>query len=317
MLEVRLFGKGEVNYNSKSMAGSPSHCPFMLLSYLMLNRVHPQNREHISANFWPEASARTARKRLRNAIWRLRLDLHEIGVELNGLFIITNEYVSFVQTSDVSIDVELFENSIISYRGIPGSQLTSDQASQLEAAAALYTGDLLEGVYKDWCISERERLRLLDLDALYKLMSFHRYHDNFEKGLAYGRQILQLDPTRENVHCQMMMLYWLAGDRNSAMAQYHLCCQILRDELGLEPLKSTRLLYERFLHDQFDKEQIRNIDLSEDTEATRESHHVSSEHILQELHRLQVIIDGAWKKSRLLEQLIEESLTKPETQPLK
>jgi DNA-binding SARP family transcriptional activator len=315
MLELKLFGKGEVTCNQQSMAGSPSHLPFMLLSYLILNRVAPQNREHIATYFWPDLPPQTARKCLRNAIWRLRLGFREIGANLEDFFHTDDEYVTFIRSSECSIDIELFESAINSCRDIPGIQLLTSQVSQLETAVALYTGDLLEGVFEDWCLSERERLRLLALNALFKLMQYHGQAGNFEKGLAYGQQILHFDNTRENVHRQMMRLFWLAGDRDAAVAQYHRCCQILRNELGIKPMKQTSLLYERLLHNQSVKKPL----MAKSTrkgENQNEPSPTSLEQILQELHRLQVMIDGAKNKSRRLEKLIEDTFQNSETHSL-
>jgi DNA-binding SARP family transcriptional activator len=312
MLEVKLFGKGEVTCNNQSMSGSPSHLPFMLLSYLILNRVSPQNREHIAAYFWPDLPPQTARKCLRNAIWRLRLGFREVGANFDDFFDTDDEYVTFIRSSEWSIDIEIFENAINSCRDIPGNQLLASHISQLESAVALYTGDLLEGVFEDWCLSERERLRLLALNALFKLMQYHGQAGNFEKGLAYGQQILHFDNTRENVHRQMMRLFWLAGDRNAAIAQYQRCCQILRDELGVKPMKQTSLLYEKLVHNQ-PSEQPRAIIKQAGNPQSPGDASPALEKILQELRRLQVMIDGAKSKSRRLEQLIENTFHNSET----
>ena len=52
--------------------------------------------------------------------------------------------------------------------------LKSEQVAELEAAVKLYTGDLLEGLYTDWCLLERERFRLLYPDGLPISAGEHR-----------------------------------------------------------------------------------------------------------------------------------------------
>jgi DNA-binding SARP family transcriptional activator len=54
------------------------------------------------------------------------------------------------------------------------------------------------------------------------------------------------------VHRQMMRLHWRSGDRHEALAQYKRCAQILREEMGIEPVARTRLLYNRMVHGEFD-----------------------------------------------------------------
>ena len=54
-----------------------------------------------------------------------------------------------------------------------GQELTVDQVSILEKAVELYRGDLLEGIYEGWCSYERERLRLVFLNMLIRLVDHH------------------------------------------------------------------------------------------------------------------------------------------------
>jgi DNA-binding SARP family transcriptional activator len=70
MLEVKLFGTGEVNYLSKKITVPLHQLPGQLFCYLLLNRNHPQNREHLAAVFWPEASIKDSKKALRNNLWK-------------------------------------------------------------------------------------------------------------------------------------------------------------------------------------------------------------------------------------------------------
>jgi DNA-binding SARP family transcriptional activator len=48
-----------------------------------------------------------------------------------------------------------------------------------------------------------------------------------------------------------MRLYWLAGDPGAALAQYKRCQQILRDELGVEPMAATTRLYAQMAQNQY------------------------------------------------------------------
>jgi tetratricopeptide (TPR) repeat protein len=88
---------------------------------------------------------------------------------------------------------------------------------------------------------------LLHLDVLKKLMVFRGLHGNYERALAYGQQILRQDATREGVHRYLMWLYWQAGDRGAALAQYKRCAQILQEELGVAPMTQTMQLYQAIM----------------------------------------------------------------------
>jgi hypothetical protein len=149
------------------------------------------------------------------------------------------------------LDVEVFEAAVASCQAASGYQLDAAQAALLAEAVELYTGDLLEGSYGEWCLYERERLSLLHLATLTKLATYYEQVGNWSRGLHSGNCILARDNTRERVHLQMMRLYWQAGDRDAALAQYKRCNQILRDELGVAPMRETTLVYQQMAHNQY------------------------------------------------------------------
>lgn len=251
MLQIHLFGAGRVQAGNRTLAGFPHQQAYWLLSYLLLNRQHPQARERLAAAFWGDLPGLTARKSLRNALWRLRQGLLNIGVDPDTVLAVDDDAVAFIGAGIGWLDVAEFEAGVAAVRDVAGEALTPDQAVALEEAAALYTGDLLDGIYEDWCLNERERLSLLHLSALQKLMAYHGAHGNCEHGLRYGERILARDLTREGVHRQMMRLYWLAGDRNAALAQYKRCAQVLREEMDAAPMDETTRLFELMVSNRY------------------------------------------------------------------
>jgi DNA-binding SARP family transcriptional activator len=142
------------------------------------------------------------------------------------------------------VDVVSFELAYAAAKETPGRRLTTGQAESLQQAVALYTSDLLEGWYQEWCLLERERLQQLYLMALDKLVAYSEVHGAFEAGLGYGAQILHYDRTREYTHCQLMRLYYLAGDRTGALRQYERCVAALKEEMDIEPAPETVELYQ-------------------------------------------------------------------------
>ena len=103
-------------------------------------------------------------------------------------------------------------------------------------------GDLLEGFYDDWALRERERLRMLYLDCLGTLLRRHSETGALEPALRCGRQILALDPLREDIHREVIRLHVRNGHRALALQQYESCRAALEEELGVEPMEETRAL---------------------------------------------------------------------------
>jgi DNA-binding SARP family transcriptional activator len=251
MLKVKLFGAGWAALDDQPVANFPSQQAHLLLCYLLLNARYPHLRDKLASLFWGEFSTQASRKYLRNALWKLRQLFDAAQVSLDDYLLISDESVAFIRTSAYWLDVEAFETAVEACRDVPGQDLPPAQAAALGEAVELVAGDLLQGVDQDWCIYERERLSLIHLGALGKLMAFHEAQGSFEQGLAYGERILRCDNTREKVHLQMMRLYWQAGDRSAALAQYKRCAQILREELGIAPLQETTSVYQQMIHNQY------------------------------------------------------------------
>jgi DNA-binding SARP family transcriptional activator len=247
MLKVKLFGSGQATYFDRPVPGFPNQRSSLLLCYLMLNKQAPLHRERLAAVFWEDYPSHTARKYCRNALWRLRTQLQSTGAVPDDYLLVSDESLAFINMSPHWLDVEVFEQIITETQSLSGSELSYEQAARLETSVDLYSGDLLENVYEDWCLYDRERLRLLNLTQLNKLMTFHAAQQAYERSLQFGERILSLDNTRENIHRQMIWLFWQMGDRSSALAQYKRCAQILREELNLQPMEATRQLYQSVL----------------------------------------------------------------------
>jgi DNA-binding SARP family transcriptional activator len=266
MLKIKLFGTGQAYLDGYEYAPFPSNQAHLLLCYLLLNSKYPHLRDQLASVFWGEYSTRASRKYLRNGLWKLRQMFEEAQANLDDYLFVSDESITFIRTSSYWLDVEVFEDTLEDYQDVPGQEIRPEQAHQLGTAVELYSGNLLEGADYDWCIYERERLNLLYLEALSKLMVYHAANGTYERGLAYGERILVQDPTREKVHLHMMRLYWLSGNRSAALAQYKRCVQILREELGIAPLHETTLVYQQMIHNQYTP-QLRRAGVENDSKA--------------------------------------------------
>lgn len=310
VLDIRLFGTGQARYCGDPLAHFPTLQCHLLLCYLLLNRRYPHHRDQLAAVFWGDCTSSIARKHLRNALWRLTCALRSGGADAGEYVLLRDDTVCFSSSSSYSLDVEAFETTINRYQSLPGERLTADQAAHLEEGDGLYVGDLLEGVYDDWCLYDRERLKLLHLDTLHKLMDFHESNGTYERGLACGQSILVCDPARETVHRSMMRLHWLLGDRCSALAQYKRCVQVLREELGIAPTEQTQLLHKRMVRNQFDPvnhgvdPHVPHLDKM----AAADSIGPLAENALQKLRRLQAVTQETGTELQHIEHLIEQAL---------
>lgn len=312
MLQMNLFGSGRAQIQNHPLAGFPNQQGYHLLCYLILNRNQPHNRERLAAVFWSEHSTSISRKYLRDALWRLRQSFQAAGARADDYLAVTDTTVSFVTASQYWLDVEVFERTIAECEDVPGYALSADQCARLERAVDLYAGELLEGIYQDWCVHDRERYNLMYFGALSRLMVYHEANGTHERGLTFGERILARDSTREKVQRQMMRLHWLSGSRSAALAQYKQCMQALREVLNVPPMAETTLLYEQMLHNEFNPGGTATRTASAFPPANDESMQRGIDQGLRQIQRLQRMVDETNAELRRLEELIRTTFKKPD-----
>jgi non-specific serine/threonine protein kinase len=74
-----------------------------------------------------------------------------------------------------------------------------------------------------------------------------------ETAITYARQLLDIEPWREEAHRELMRLLALSGQRSAALMQYEMCRRVLDEELAVEPAPATVTLYEQIRQNQLGK----------------------------------------------------------------
>jgi DNA-binding SARP family transcriptional activator len=252
MSELRVFLLGGVRV---VLGRTPSEVGLArsgetLLAYLMLARNRRHSRDTLCSMFWPDLPHERARGALSTTLWRLRRVLESSAPRGTYLCSSPTGEVGFNSTADYWLDVEVLESHVgVALRGRGrGRDLEDDAARRLEAVLRLYTGDLLEGLYDDWVVLERQRIRLLFIDGLGQLLDYHDGRGALDQAMVCGQRILQLEPLSEEIHRRMMELYAASGRRPLAVRQYETCCKVLARELGISPMEETVAVYRRLVH---------------------------------------------------------------------
>jgi DNA-binding SARP family transcriptional activator len=245
MIRIRLFGRFELRRSDGLRRDIEVQKLQELFSYLLLNAGRTHRRETLADTLWGESSGIQARKYLRQALWQLQDALEGAAEPADSAILICDpEWVGIAPEAGVQVDVIDFLGACAGSENVSGLQLSEGQARELRAAADLYTGDLLESCYGDWCLFERERLQNMYLALLQKLMAYCEAQGACEPGIEYGMRVLRIDRAREQAHRALMRLYYLAGDRTAALRQYNRCAGALREELDVAPGAQTVALYE-------------------------------------------------------------------------
>ena len=283
ILQVGLFGGVRATHTNWVTEIQLTRENQGLLAYLLLQRHRVHSREILADMFWGEHSQQKARGSLNTALWKLKKALEPEGIPA-GTYLRNSHVgeVGFNKDSRYWLDVEVFEHGINQILNHPFEAAEEQDLAELNKVLGLYKGDLLEGLYSDWALRERERLRALYLRSLIYLLQFYDFHRAYEKAIGYGQRILDLDPLREEIHREMIRLYWENGQRAMAVRQYEICRVTLDQELGIAPMEDTQRLYSQIL-----------TGLTRSNSAVMSSKQTGIEHALQQIREASQNIDLA------------------------
>ena len=237
MPDLRLFllGPLEILHGHQQVAKPPTLKAQSLLAYLALHRQRPQLRDHMADLFWGDRPERRARRSLTTALWHIRRCLPSEELLLSDA-----HSAQIDPKPDIWLDVAEFEPLV-----------TGSELSMMQDGVALYRGDFMEGFYDDWVLNERYRLETLFCEALARLMTGLEIRGDHRCALNMASRLLKHDPLREDAHRLVMRACCHLGQRNAALEQYHLCQEIVQQELGIQPMAETTELYEAILAGHF------------------------------------------------------------------
>ena len=249
-LHVCLFGKLEVRMCGSELTGSLPGKAQELLAYLLLHRrSHP--REKLATLLWQHGSSHRTKAYLRKALWQLRDALESKTENAPSVVRADDDWIQIHPEAPLWADVAAFEAAFDAVRDCPASEMPPEDVRALQEAETLYSGDLLENWYEEWCLMERERLRDMFLRMLGRLARCCEHNGAYDTGIQYGLRLLRIDPARERGHRQLMRLRARAGNRVAALRQYERCAEVLDRELGVAPAAATRRLRDQIEADTF------------------------------------------------------------------
>jgi DNA-binding SARP family transcriptional activator len=246
---IYCLGSLRVLNSTQFVTNWPSRKAQLVFKYLLLHRQTLVHKETIMEVFWPEADVEAARRNLHQAIYNLRLTLKSIDDGLNLIEFEQGGY-RINPTLNVWIDYAIFEQHYAAAQQQEHAGLTDHAIAEYALAEEMYMDHLFaEDLYEDWMRSQREYLRQLYLSAATRLTEYHFQKKDFSSAISIAQRVLQKDPCEENAHQILMRCFHSQGQRQLAIRQYEICCQVLRDELDVEPSSRTRQFFSEILRD--------------------------------------------------------------------
>ena len=193
-----------------------------LVKVLALAPGRRLHREQIIDLVWPDDTIDEAVPKLHKAAHYARRAL-----DVPSSVVLRGETVVLCPDADITVDVVRFEE-------LARRALADEDVVAAREALALYGGELLpQDRYDEWAEERREHLRLRHLDLL-------RLDGRWET-------VVEIDPSDELAHLELMRRYAANGDRHAALRQFERMDRTLRRELGVAPGQEALALRDRLL----------------------------------------------------------------------
>ena len=193
-----------------------------LVKLLALARRHRLSRDEVIEALWPGVSPAAGGANVRKAVHFAR---RALGGE--EAIAVGSGSIELWPGGAISTDVEQFEAAA-------ERATASANRADFEVAASLYGGELLpDDRSESWPDERRGALAATYLAVL--------------RGAGRWASVLEVDPTDEAAHRELMRAALEAGNRQAAIRQFERLREVLRDELGVGPDPITVALYEQVL----------------------------------------------------------------------
>ena len=230
-LSLKVLGEFSLLDGSGKSMTLPTRKTRALLGYLAANADKPEPRSRLMALLWGDRGEQQARHSLNQALATLRKLASDQGeMLLDG----SSDGVAF---RGDAVDVDL-------------ARFHALRISDPVQACDYYKGPFLDGLlisdaaFDEWLTATRSELQNLACDALERATDSAASDGNMDRAIAFARQLVRLDPLREDVHRRLMQLLFDNGDRAGAMRQYQTCVETLKKELNVGPDGATNALFD-------------------------------------------------------------------------
>jgi len=226
-IACKLFGVPKITKDGRNIF-LPYAKINALLYYILVAKV--VSRDEIAGLLWPDESEEVAKKNLRNAIYQAKKSLGEdIIISPKKSFLILNENL------EIETDIDLFSRS-------PREHLH------------LYSGDFLQGFflkeaesYEYWIMKMRNLYREKFAAECYLKIEEDIQNKHYDKIEHHIQRLTELDEYDERNIRLLMRFYQDTGRNGKVIETYYELAKLLRRELGINPDRKTKEIYERSL----------------------------------------------------------------------
>lgn len=249
-LDIRCLGAFEVRLGGRRVDPGTSRNGRLVFKYLATQATKRASKEVLKELFWPDFDLERGLTNLQSAVSLLKRAMAQShpGLAATPVIVYADDHYALNGGLELRCDVDTFRRRLTAARSCDARGDADGACRAYLLGHEAYGGELLpEERYEDWVAADRRALEADYLTALARLVQLHLARDEHQQAVHFGQLLLELDPSREDVHRDLMRCYSRAGRRSEAIRQYRSCFETLKNELDLLPEAETTELFERLV----------------------------------------------------------------------
>jgi len=209
------------------------------LFFYLLYRGRPMRKEEIALDLWPDASPKQINSTFHTTLYRLRKAIHpQAVIQASGGYQVNPEF-------DVSYDAAEFEEAARASREAePGSD---EWAKGLSELASLYRGPFASSFESAWAEEPRRRYEEMYSSSLLALAMAALRRGDAAEAVRLAESVIAADPINEDATYRVMEAHIQLGNLELATRAYRRLHDALMEDMGSEPSRRVRTLYQRVI----------------------------------------------------------------------
>lgn len=216
-VSVKLFGSPSVELN-KTKITFPYKKSEALFYYVCINKR--VSREEATSMFWGDTGEETARKNLRDALYKIKSSIHE------DIFSPSKSTIEFSDNFSFEIDADAF---------------TESNAFDLYSGVFLFNFSVKNCYeFEEWLQEKRDFYKNIYINSVKIKVTELVNSGDFNEIDKYRNILVKNDPYNEKMYRYLMKVYAMSEDYNKAIKLYHELAHVLKKDLDVEPELKTK-----------------------------------------------------------------------------
>lgn len=224
VITVKFLGNPIVKFNNKIIT-FPYKKAEALFYYVCIKKK--VSRDEATNMFWADSNEETARKNLRDAIYKIKTSINE------NIFFPSKSFIEFSDEFLIKADIDNINES---------------------NAVNVYEGDFLLNFsvkncyeFENWMQEKRNHYSDIYINSIHNKINELVSISDYKSIEKYGNILIKNDPYNEKTYRHLMKIYALSEDYNKAIKLYYELSDILEKDLNVEPEIKTKKLFNEIL----------------------------------------------------------------------